>query len=208
MTTSLIIKPEQKRLNRSIHTGVGQTNIRINLAPETGNRAQFARQMPEQRHHGSKRLDRSAEQRQGGREDVPLGECQFELINPGADEIRVKVGLGRGDIRDARLVLSGAISSKSLSPNAFYTGAPVVCPNGATTILSGSYVNRRELVIVCDEDAAAKVYICGYAGSLAGQGLPLAPGQSLTLETSASVYCRNDTGAAVAVAVAGMAWSS
>ena len=65
MTTSLIIKPEQKRLNRSIHTGVGQTNIRINLAPETGNRAQFARQMPEQRHHGSKRLDRSAEQRQG-----------------------------------------------------------------------------------------------------------------------------------------------
>ena len=33
MTTSLIIKPEQKRLNRSIHTGVGQTNIRINLAP-------------------------------------------------------------------------------------------------------------------------------------------------------------------------------
>ena len=75
MTTSLIIKPEQKRLNRSIHTGVGQTNIRINLAPETGNRAQFARQMPEQRHHGSKRLDRSAEQRQGGREDVLLGEC-------------------------------------------------------------------------------------------------------------------------------------
>ena len=77
MTTSLIIKPEQKRLNRSIHTGVGQTNIRINLAPETGNRAQFARQMPEQRHHGSKRLDRSAEQRQGGREDVLLGECQY-----------------------------------------------------------------------------------------------------------------------------------
>ena len=78
MTTSLIIKPEQKRLNRSIHTGVGQTNIRINLAPETGNRAQFARQMPEQRHHGSKRLDRSAEQRQGGREDVLLGECQVK----------------------------------------------------------------------------------------------------------------------------------
>ncbi|CRK76826.1 hypothetical protein NIG5292_02895 [Nereida ignava] len=78
MTTSLIIKPEQKRLNRSIHTGVGQTNIRINLAPETGNRAQFARQMPEQRHHGCKRLDRSAEQRQGGREDVLLGECQLK----------------------------------------------------------------------------------------------------------------------------------
>lgn len=131
---------------------------------------------------------------------------RFELINPGADEIRVKVGLGRGDIRDARLVLSGAISSKSLSPNAFYTGAPVVCPNGATTILSGANDNRRELVIVCDEDAAANVYICGYGGAGAGEGLPLAPGQSLTLETSASVYCRNDTGAAVAVAVAELGW--
>jgi hypothetical protein len=87
MTTSLIIKPEQKRLNRSIHTGVGQTNIRINLAPETGNRAQFARQMPEQRHHGSKRLDRSAEQRQGGREDVLLGECQLILLTDNCESI-------------------------------------------------------------------------------------------------------------------------
>jgi hypothetical protein len=37
--------------------------------------------MPEQRHHGSKRLDRSAEQRQGGREDVLLGECQLKIIS-------------------------------------------------------------------------------------------------------------------------------
>ena len=66
--------------------------------------------------------------------------------------------------------------------------------------------NRRELVIVCDENAAAKVYICGSAGAGAGEGLPLAPGQSLTLETAAAVYCRNDTGAAVAVAVAELGW--
>jgi len=78
MTTSSTIKPEQKRLDRSIHTGVDQTNIGINLAAKTGNRAQFARQMPEQRHHGSKRLDKSAEQRQCGREDVLLGECRLE----------------------------------------------------------------------------------------------------------------------------------
>jgi hypothetical protein len=41
--------------------GVEQTNIRITLAAETSNLAQFARQMPQQQHHGSKRLDRSAE---------------------------------------------------------------------------------------------------------------------------------------------------
>ena len=92
MTTSLIIKPEQKRLNRSIHTGVGQTNIRINLAPETGNRAQFARQMPEQRHHGCKRLDRSAEQRQGGREDVLLGECQLRPTYLGINGLESFIG--------------------------------------------------------------------------------------------------------------------
>jgi hypothetical protein len=79
MITSSTIKPEQKRLDRSIHTVVDQTNIRINLAAETGNRAQFARQMPEQRHHGSKRLDRSAKQRQCGREDVLLGECRVRV---------------------------------------------------------------------------------------------------------------------------------
>ena len=76
MTTSSTINPEQKRLVRSTHTGGDQTNIRVKLAAETRNRAQFALQMPEQRHHGSKRLDRSAEQRQCGREDVLLGECR------------------------------------------------------------------------------------------------------------------------------------
>ena len=99
MTTSLIIKPEQKRLNRSIHTGVGQTNIRINLAPETGNRAQFARQMPEQRHHGSKRLDRSAEQRQGGREDVLLGECQLKRL---CKEFGFTAGMLKGALAKGR----------------------------------------------------------------------------------------------------------
>ena len=52
MMTSSTIKPEQKRLDRSTHTGVDQTNFRIDLAAETGNHAQFARQMPEQRQHG------------------------------------------------------------------------------------------------------------------------------------------------------------
>ena len=79
MITSSTIKPEQKRLDRSIHSGVDQTNIRINLAAKAGNRVQFARQMPEQRHHGSKRLDRSAEQWLCERPDVLLGECRLNV---------------------------------------------------------------------------------------------------------------------------------
>jgi hypothetical protein len=72
-----IAKTEEHRLNKFVWTNVGQPENRDKPAPDNGNRAQFARQMPEQRHHGSKRLDWSAEQRQCGREDVLLGECQF-----------------------------------------------------------------------------------------------------------------------------------
>ena len=75
--TAAIAKTEEHRLNKFVWTNVGQPENRDKPAPETGNRAQLARQMPEQRHHGSKRLDRSAEQRQGGREEFLLGECQF-----------------------------------------------------------------------------------------------------------------------------------
>ena len=79
MITSSTINPEQKRLDGSTHTGGDQTNIRIDIAAETGNRAQFAGQMPEHRHHGSKGLDRSAAQWLFEREDVLLGECRFKI---------------------------------------------------------------------------------------------------------------------------------
>jgi hypothetical protein len=131
---------------------------------------------------------------------------RLEFINQTGDEITIKVGFGRGDVQDARLVISGAVNSKNISPGVFDTGAPVACANAATTALAAADGNRRELILACDEDAAAKVYIGGSAGAGAGEGLPLAPGQSLTLETAAAVYCRNDTGAAVAVAVAELGW--
>lgn len=129
-----------------------------------------------------------------------------EFINPNGDEITIKVGLGRGDVQDARLVISGAVNSKTISPGVFDTGAPVACANAAATALAAADGNRRELIMVNDQDAAGAVYIGGSAGAGVGEGLPLAPGQSLTLETAAAVYCRNDTGAAVAVAVAELGW--
>jgi hypothetical protein len=66
---------------RSIHMGGDQTNTRINLAAKTGSRALFANQMPVQRYHGSKRLDRSAKQWLCERKDILLGECRF--MDPG-----------------------------------------------------------------------------------------------------------------------------
>ena len=78
MTTSSTIKPEQKRLDPSIHTGVDQAFIGINLAAETENRAQFLRQVPKQRRKSYRPLDRGAKHRQLARKGILLGECRLK----------------------------------------------------------------------------------------------------------------------------------
>lgn len=131
---------------------------------------------------------------------------RIEIINPTSDPLAVKIGLGRGEVQDARLVISGAVNSKNLSPGVLNSGAPVACANAAVTQLAAADVNRRELILIHDNDATGPVYVGGAVGAGAGEGLPIQPGQSLTLETASAVFCRNDTGTAVEVAVAEMRW--
>lgn len=100
MTTSSTIKPKQKRLDRSIHTGVDQTNIRINIAAETGNRAQFARQMPVSKNAGSTRLDWGGNQWQKAEEGIPLGEYRLNGHTVGFVGFVGNLGLGAHDALD------------------------------------------------------------------------------------------------------------
>jgi len=127
---------------------------------------------------------------------------RVELINPSAAELTVKVGLGRGDIRDARLVLSGAISSKSVSPDVLNTPLPVNCPDVAVSLLAAANAVRGEIVITNPATAGGKIYVGGDAAAVAGQGVPVDPGQTFGIATAAAIYVRNDTGAVVAVHVA------
>jgi len=124
--------------------------------------------------------------------------------------IVVTFGFGKGEIKDSRVTIGAntTLSTRQRSPDTFTTGGSFNASNGATTALVPADLLRREVVIVAPDTAAGPVYIGGDLGAAAGEGLPVQPGQSLTLETGAGIYARNDTGAAVALAVASMGWAS
>ena len=125
---------------------------------------------------------------------------RYELINETGTDITVKLAIGRGNVRDARLVISGTLSTQSTVPDTLTTGAAVSALNAATTSVIAANTSRVEALVV--NAGAATIYIGGNAAAAAAEGLPLAAGQSLTLNTTAAIYARNDTGAAVAVSVA------
>lgn len=116
----------------------------------------------------------------------------LDITNPTGAAIVVTIGMGRGDVQDSRLSLTGTIGADVVAPAVFDAGAPVSAPTAAATLLLASDGNRREALIV--NAGAATVYIGGSAAAAAGEGLPLVGGQALTLATSAALYVRNDSG--------------
>lgn len=141
---------------------------------------------------------------------TPLnGFSRVDLYNPSGEEIEVRLGFGKGQINDARVTISAGqdLNVRAKVPDVLTTGAAVSAVNAAATLLAAANTKRREFMAIAPQDAAGAVYIGGDAGAGAGAGLPLLPGQSVTLETGAAIYCRNDTGAAVAVAVAELEFS-
>lgn len=71
------MKPEQKRLIRSVQTVSNQIKTPIILAFETGSRAQAALQMREPQRSVIDRLDRCAKRRQHKSVGSLLGECRI-----------------------------------------------------------------------------------------------------------------------------------
>lgn len=131
-----------------------------------------------------------------------------QLYNQNGAAIAVRIAFGRGDIEDARLNLTGSITARDDTPDTLTTGAATSCATGAATLLAAANDLRREIVVVVPDSAGGTVYVGGASGATAGEGIPVSPGGTLILTTSAAVYLRNDTGAAVAVAVAEMEHST
>lgn len=123
-----------------------------------------------------------------------------ELINEGASPNTIRMGFGKGGIQDSRLTIGNEVVTASRSPETFTTGGQISAANGATTALAAANSNRAEIVIA--NDGAGKIYVAGDAGAGAGEGVPIDAGGVLVLTTSAAVYARNDSGAAVPVSVA------
>lgn len=133
---------------------------------------------------------------------TPGGFDRLQIINPNASALTVRMGFGKGDVRDARLTIGGQLNMAEVMPDLLTTGAAVAAADAAVTLLAAANTARREIVV--SNDGVGKIYIGGAAGAAAGEGLPLAAGATLVLETTAAVYARNDSGAAVNVAVAEM----
>ena len=131
----------------------------------------------------------------------PKGHVQLvEIINDSASTNTIKMGFGKGGIQDSRLTIGNAIVTEEKSPETFTTGAQITAADGAATALVAANANRAEVVIA--NDGAGKVYIAGDSGAGAAEGIPVDAGGVLVLTTSAALWARNDSGAAVAVSVA------
>jgi len=145
----------------------------------------------------------------GAREYIPGASFEsFWVQNASQSAIEVEVSTAQGRVRDYALrIENDQLNTRQGSPDVLGTGAPVTVPDASTTALAAANPLRREILVV-NTSTTATVYIGGDAGALAGQGLPILPSQSLTLETAAAVYARNDSGGEVALAVAEMEWSA
>lgn len=124
---------------------------------------------------------------------------RIELINETSSAMVVRLAFGRGDITDSRLSIQGSIKTQEIVPDTFITYAPAVCPSGANTLTSSQNSDRSRVILRTLADAPGTVFVTHALSSGAGAGLPLEPGESLTLETSDGVYIRNDTGSDVTV---------
>jgi hypothetical protein len=138
-----------------------------------------------------------------------FGFNRVDLFNPSAQEIEVKLGFGKGSINDARVTISAGqeLNTQERVPDVFASGPAVLCVKGLCTIVAAANPKRKEILIVSPSDADALIYIGGSATTAQGDGLPLATGQSLILNTTAAVYVRNNTGTNLSISVAQIEFS-
>ena len=138
------------------------------------------------------------------------GFTRLSMRNDSAADIEVWFAFGKGEIKDSRVTISASqvLTTRQKSPDELTTGAAVAALDAAATLIAAADPLRRELIVVSPTDAAGVVFIGGDAAAGAGEGLPLMAGQSMTLESAAAVYARNDQGATIAVHVAALGWSS
>lgn len=133
---------------------------------------------------------------------VPAG-MEFDRLtvrNPGAASVTMTIVIGTGRFDDFRFFATSILDTREQSPDTFATGAPVTAATGAATLLAAANTARAEIIVT--NDGGGKIYIGGDAAAAAGEGTPLGTDATLVLTTTAAVYVRNDTGAAVSVAVA------
>ncbi len=110
----------------------------------------------------------------------------------------IQLGIGFGDLTDARLNLSGKISV-SVSQN-IATVADVALAAGAATQIVAANAGRRA-VIVKNLATNLQTMRIGDAAVGAARGVELAPGEAIVIDSGAAIYGYNPGGAAESVSV-------
>tara|TARA_R110002073_G_scaffold46499_3_gene126869 strand:+ start:4838 stop:5425 length:588 start_codon:yes stop_codon:yes gene_type:complete len=135
---------------------------------------------------------------------VPFLRTRIE--NPNDSEISVSIGMGRGGVKDARLVLSGAVETTEVAASRFDTPAPVVAVTGVTTELAAIDGTRKEVVLK-NLSTTERVWIKN-ANTIGAVGMPLDGKEGLILTTTAAIYAYNPNGVDVQVAVLNLGTSA
>lgn len=115
---------------------------------------------------------------------APMVFNKIRLENPNATPLKVRVGVGKGNLRDARLSLDDDLTA--------YTGAARTLTTGKVQVSSGQRVqiaseNVARVELIVTNMGSAPVFLGG-SNVVWGQGLPLASGSTATLKIGTEVY--------------------
>jgi hypothetical protein len=119
------------------------------------------------------------------------------IFNEGGGILTLTVALSMGRISDDRLNVSGTVSTQETKA-ATLTSTADVALAAASTIIKAANTTRRAIIIT--NTHAANAVRIGEVSVAAARGAYLAPGASISLDTTAAVY-GYDASAAVTVSV-------
>lgn len=116
----------------------------------------------------------------------------------------IEVLLGFGSVADGRATANVNVTTNIAPGNTFRLGGDIACADVSTTLLLAADPDRLYAVITNESSNTATVRI-GPATVDADTGIPLEPGQSLPIGTTAAIYAWNGSGAPVTISAASVA---
>lgn len=127
-----------------------------------------------------------------------VGFQRLSIVNPSAtDALTYRVALGQGDVKDARLSLTGTVNTNVIRAAGLTAYANLSCPAGSTLLLPDDQ-DRGEAVFT--NLGADRIWIAGQTVPTGVGGIPLAPGQAISVDGRAPVYAWNEFAGAIDVA--------
>lgn len=113
----------------------------------------------------------------------------------------VTVFAGYGLISDNRANVTANLAVTLAPSNTMFDGADVAVPSGAATLVLAADLNRKT-AFICNPSTNTATVRVGSATVNATKGIPVEPGETLTLDATFAVYVFQASGTAVTVSAA------